>query len=227
MNDSLKRKAALAALDEVSDGMAIGLGTGSTVTHFIRELGNRVSEGLRVRAIATSLRSENLALEVGIPIVTFRECPQLDLTVDGADEVSPELHLVKGMGGALVREKIVASASRRVVIVVDDSKLVDYLGTRSPVPIEVVPFADDIVTYQLMEIGGDPRLRCSEGGKLFLSDNGNHIIDWHFGPIGDPALVERQLKAVPGVVDSGIFSDLADKVFVARDAALEILERSP
>ena len=225
MNDSLKYKAAVAALDEVTDGMAVGLGTGSTVTHFIRELGNRVRDGLKVTAIATSSQSETLALEVGIPIVTFQDQKELDLTVDGADEVSPELNLVKGLGGALVREKIVAVASRRLVIVVDDSKLVDQLGTRSPVPVEVVPFAADIVMHQLGAIGGQPRLRVMESGRPFVSDNGNFVVDWHFGPIIDPPMVERRLKSVWGVVDSGIFSDLADRVIVARGTGLEILDR--
>lgn len=224
-NDSLKREAAVAAMREVSDGMVLGLGTGSTVTHFIRELGDRVGMGLKVSAIATSVRSETLALEVGVPIITFKERQVLDLTVDGADEVSSELDLVKGLGGALVREKIVAKASHRVVIVVDGSKLVDHLGTRSPVPVEVVPFADDIVIHQLREIGGDPVLRPSAEGGPFVSDNGNHVVDWHFGPILDPPMVERQLKSVAGVVDSGIFSNLADTVIVARPNGLEILER--
>ena len=225
MNDSLKFKAAVAALDEVKDGMVVGLGTGSTVSHFIKELGNRVRDGLKVTAIATSLQSETLAIEVGVPIVTFQEQKALDLTVDGADEVSPELCLVKGLGGALVREKIVAAASRRLVIVVDETKLVDQLGTRSPIPVEVVPFAADIVMYQLGQIGGEPKLRVLPEGRPFVSDNGNFVVDWHFGPILDPALVERRLKSVSGVVDSGIFSELADRVIVARGTGLEFLDR--
>jgi ribose 5-phosphate isomerase A len=225
MNDSLKFKAAVAALDEVKDGMVVGLGTGSTVSHFIKELGNRVRDGLKVTAIATSLQSETLAIEVGVPIVTFQEQKALDVTVDGADEVSPELCLVKGLGGALVREKIVAAASRRLVIVVDETKLVDQLGTRSPIPVEVVPFAADIVMYQLDQIGGEPQLRVLPEGRPFVSDNGNFVVDWHFGPILDPALVERRLKSVSGVVDSGIFSELADRVIVARGTGLEFLDR--
>ncbi len=141
--------------------------------------------------------------------------------------MSPELYLVKGLGGALVREKIVAIASRRLVIVVDDSKLVDQLGTRSPVPVEVVPFAADIVMHQLGEIGGEPKLRVSAEGRPFVSDNGNFVVDWYFGPIVDPQFVERRLKSVSGVVDSGIFSDLADRVIVARETGLEFLDREP
>ena len=161
------------------------------------------------------------------PSLHFKSRKRWDLTVDGADEVSPELCLVKGLGGALVREKIVAVASRRLVIVVDDSKLVDQLGTRSPVPVEVVPFAAEIVMHQLSEIGGEPKLRVSAEGRPFISDNGNLLIDWHFGPIFEPQFVERRLKSVSGVVDSGIFSDLADRVIVARQTGLEFLDREP
>ena len=225
MNDALKYKAAMAALDEVESGMVLGLGTGSTVTHFIRELGARVRDGLEVSTIATSRQSEKLAQEVGVRVVTFAELKVLDITVDGADEVSPELHLVKGLGGALVREKIVAKASRRVVIVVDESKIVDQLGTRVPVPVEVVPFATDIVLHQLARIGGEPKVRV-EQGKPFVSDNGNHIVDWLFGPIPDPPSIEQQLKSVSGVVDSGIFSNVADRVIVAGVSGLRTLDRA-
>ena len=174
MNDSLKYQAAMAALDEVKPGMILGLGTGSTVTHYIRELGNRVRDGLKVKAIATSLRSEELAREGGVPIVSFADSKSIDLTVDGADEVSADLQLTKGLGGALVREKIVARASRRFVIVVDDSKLVDRLGTRSPIPVEVVPFAADIVAWDLQTIGGEPRLRMADGRSLRVGQRKSH-----------------------------------------------------
>lgn len=225
MNDALKHEAAVAALSEIADGMALGLGTGSTVNHFIRELGRRARSGLKVTAIPTSLQSERLAREAGLTIVSFREAPVLDVTVDGADEVAPDLSLIKGLGGALVREKIVATASHRLVIVVDDSKLVDQLGTRAPIPIEVVPFAVDVVIQRLTEIGGKPDLRRVAGDVPFVSDNGNHVIDWQFGPILDPPMVERRLKSVPGIVDSGIFSDLADTVIVAADTGIRRLER--
>jgi len=225
MNDSLKYKAAVAALDEVMPGMVLGLGTGSTVTHFITELGNRVRDGLRVRAIATSLRSETLAREMGVPIVTFAGEKTLDLTVDGADEVSSDLQLTKGLGGALVREKVVARRSKRFVIVVDESKLVDRLGTRSPIPVEVVPFAVDSVVYDLMTIGGEPRLRMSDD-EPFVSDNGNHVVDWHIGPLDDPAGLEQDLKLITGVVDSGLFSNMADRIIVAGSAGIRSLVRT-
>ena len=225
MNDSLKYRAAVAALDEVRAGMTLGLGTGSTVTHYIRELGRRVGEGLEVRAVATSLRSEALAREVGVPIVTFADVASLDLTVDGADEVSPQLDLTKGLGGALVREKVVARASERFVIVVDDSKIVDRLGTRSPIPVEVVPFASDVVSRRLRAIGGEPRLRRVDG-EPFVSDNGNHVVDWHVEPIDDAAVLERELKSVTGLVDSGLFSGMADRVIVAGASGVRSMERS-
>ena len=225
MNDSLKYKAAVAALDEVKAGMVLGLGTGSTVTHFITELGNRVRDGLGVRAIATSLRSETLALEVGVPIITFADEKTLDLTVDGADEVSSDLDLTKGLGGALVREKVVARRSKRFVIVVDDSKLVERLGTRSPIPVEVVPFAGDSVIYDLTSIGGGPRLRMSDD-EPFVSDNGNHVVDWYIGPLDDPAGLEQDLKLITGVVDSGLFANMADRVIVAGTSGVRSLERT-
>jgi ribose 5-phosphate isomerase A len=224
MSDSLKQQAALAALEEVRSGMVVGLGTGSTVTHFIAGLGARVRGGLAVRAIATSIRSETQARELGIPIITFADEKALDLTVDGADEVSSDLDLTKGLGGALVREKIVARASRRFVVVVDDSKKVDRLGTRSPIPVEVVPFAGDIVCWDLASIGGEPQLRIANGAP-FVSDNGNHVIDWHFGPIDEPAGLEQDLKLITGVVDSGLFSHMADRVIVAGAGGLESIER--
>src|SRR5262249_50603471 len=151
------------ALDEVRDGMVVGLGTGSTASHFIRELGRRVKDGLRVVAIPTSEASQNLAIECGITLTTFREHPRIDVTVDGADEVSPGLDLIKGLGGALVREKVVAHASKRVVIVVDESKLVNQLGERAPIPVEVAPFAVDVVASRLAALGGVAPVREKEG----------------------------------------------------------------
>ena len=225
MTDMLKHQAAVAALDEVADGMAVGLGTGSTVKHFIEELGARVRAGLQITAIATSEQSDRLAREVGIPIVGFEQHKVLDVTVDGADEVSPELDLLKGLGGALVREKIVAKASRRVVIVVDDSKLVDHLGTRAPIPVEVIPLAATLVADALREIGGESELRLCDGAR-FVSDNGNHMIDWRYGPLSEPASVEHRLRSMSGVVDSGIFAGLAHRVIVAGGEGLRDMVRS-
>jgi ribose 5-phosphate isomerase A len=224
MSDDLKRQAALAALDDIRNGMIVGLGTGSTALHFIRGLGSRVRAGLKVAGIPTSEESTRLAIEAGVPLTTFRDHAEIDVTVDGADEVSPELDLIKGLGGALVREKIVAHASRRVVIVVDETKLVERLGLKTVIPVEVIPFAIDRVIPQLKQWGGEAYAR-EKNGKPFLSDNGNAILDWHHGVIDQPAVLERQLKAIPGVIDSGIFANVAQCVIVASASGIRKIER--
>jgi ribose 5-phosphate isomerase A len=222
MSDEFKRQAAIAAVDEVQDGMVVGLGTGSTATHFIRELGAR---HLNIVAIPTSEASDRLAREVGIRLTNFSETPAIDVTVDGADEVSPQLDLIKGLGGALVREKVVALASRRVVIIVDETKLVQQLGSRSVVPVEVVPFAVDIVIRRLSDWGGRPQIRQKDG-KPFISDNGNLVLDWQHGPIENPTTLERQLKEITGVVDSGLFCGIANLVIVAGADGFRKLKRT-
>jgi ribose 5-phosphate isomerase A len=225
MTDDLKRLAARAALDEVRNGMIVGLGTGSTAAHFIRELGDRVRSGLQVAAIPTSENSRQLAEQSGIVLTTFKEHPTIDVTVDGADEVSPDLDLIKGLGGALVREKIVARASKRVVIVVDEAKLVDQLGRRTVIPIEVIPFAADLVMQQLTSWGGTAAVRCKDG-RPFVSDNDNQVVDWNHGVIRHPAELETRIKLIPGVVDSGIIARLAHRVISAGPSGICMLERS-
>jgi len=222
--DELKRQAAIAALDEIHGNMIVGLGTGSTASHFIRELGIRVRGGLRVIGIPTSEASRALAEEVGVPLTSLKEHPEIDVTVDGADEVSPQLDLIKGLGGALVREKIVAHASKRVIIVVDDSKMVGQLGMRAPIPVEVVPFAVDSVKLKLERWHGTSAIR-ERNGKAFISDNGNLILDWQYGRIENPFEVESRLKAITGIVDSGIFSRVAALVVVAEGTAIRKLTR--
>jgi ribose 5-phosphate isomerase A len=217
--DELKRQAAIAALDEIQDKMIVGLGTGSTASHFIRELGIRVRGGLRVIGIPTSEASRALAEEVGVPLTSLKDHPEIDVTVDGADEVSPELALIKGLGGALVREKIVAHASKRVIIVVDDSKMVGQLGMRAPIPVEVVPFAVDSVKLKLERWNGTAAVR-ERNGKAFISDNGNLILDWQYGRIENPFEVESRLKAITGIIDSGIFSRVAALVLVAEKSSV-------
>jgi ribose 5-phosphate isomerase A len=224
--DDLKRQAAIAALESVKDGMIVGLGTGSTASHFIRELGARVKGGLRVHGIPTSEESSRLAVDVGIPLITLRESAAIDVTVDGADEVSDGLDLIKGLGGALVREKVVAHASKKVIIVVDETKLTARLGYKAPVPVEVVPFAVDVVRAQLVQWGGEAKLREKEG-KPFLSDNGNLILDWWHGPIDQPWALEKQVKGVTGVVDSGIFARVASEVVAATSGGIRRLVRQP
>ena len=207
MSDELKRQAARAALEEIRDGMIVGLGSGSTSSIFIRELG---SAKLKVLGIPTSEESRSIAEEVGVKLTTFKDHPQIDVTVDGADEVSPALDLTKGLGGALVREKIVAHASKRVVIIVDESKLVERLGMKTVIPVEVIPLAVPRVLLQL------PGAHIREkNGQTFITDNGNIILDWKRDPIDDPAALEKQLKSMTGVVDSGIFAGVASCVIVA------------
>jgi ribose 5-phosphate isomerase A len=218
MNDDLKRQAALAAVEEIRDGMIVGLGSGTTAAIFIRELGKA---GLKILGVPTSQESTRIAQEVGVSLTTFKDHPELDLTIDGADEVSSQLDLIKGLGGALVREKIVAHASRRVVIIVDESKLVDRLGVRTPIPVEVIPMAVPRILIQLKE----GRIR-EKNGQPFVSDNGNVIVDWNHGPIEDPAHLEKQLKMMTGVVDSGIFAGVANCVIVAGSGGVRKLYRS-
>jgi ribose 5-phosphate isomerase A len=220
-SDELKRQAALRALEEIRDGMVVGLGTGSTASHFIRELGRA---RLKVVGIPTSEQSRKLAEECGVRLTTFNEHPRLDVTVDGADEVSPALDLIKGLGGALVREKIVAHASKRFVVVVDDSKLVGQLGSKTVIPVEVIPLAVPCVLLKLNELGGDGRIR-ERNGQPFVSDNGNTIVDWQHGVIDNPAALEKQLKSITGVVDSGIFAHAANCVIVAGAEGIRTLLR--
>ena len=217
MSDELKRQAARAALEEIRDGMIVGLGSGSTSSIFIRELG---SAKLKVLGIPTSEESRRIAEEVGVKLTTFKDHRQIDVTVDGADEVSPGLDLTKGLGGALVWEKIVAHASKRVVIVVDESKLVERLGMKTAIPVEVIPLAVPRVLLQL------PGAHIREkNGQTFITDNGNIILDWKRGPIDDPAALEKELKSMTGVVDSGIFAGVASCVVVAGSSGVRKLAK--
>jgi ribose 5-phosphate isomerase A len=202
------------ALGLVEPGMLVGLGSGRAASAFVRALGARVAGGLQVRGVATSDATARLAREMGIPLVGLEE-GILDLTVDGADEVDPRLDLIKGYGGALVRERIVATASRRRVILVGAEKLVPVLGSRGRLPVEVIPFAIPPVTRTLAGLGYRPTLRTGDGAP-FVSDNGNWIVDCGVRPIEAPADFARDLRAIPGVVDAGLFLGLADLVLVAE-----------
>ena len=214
--DALKRAAAEAAVELVEDGMVVGLGSGSTAAFAIEALGRRHRQGLRFIGIPSSERTAALATSAGIPLTSFAEHRQVDLTIDGADEVERgTLNLIKGLGGALLREKIVAAASRRLAIIVDGSKLVDRLGTRAPVPVEVVAFGQEATRAALEVLGASARLRVSPAGKPFVTDGGNRILDCSFGPITDPARLEERIGRIVGVVESGLFIGRADPVFVA------------
>lgn len=204
------------ALDLIKDGDVIGLGSGRAASAFIRLLGDRVSEGLRVRGVPTSRTSEELAREVGVPIVPLADGLPLSLTVDGADEFDPALNLIKGYGRALVREKVVAAASRRLVILVGKKKSVRTLGERGRLPVEVLPFALPLCQARISELGLTP-VPCAMAGQLYITDNGNNILDCQTGPIADPAALEAQLRAVPGVVGTGLFLGMADVVLVGDE----------
>ncbi len=192
----------------------IGIGSGTTAAYFIRALGARVrDEGLRVSGIATSVASEELARSVGIPLLLPASGLRLDFTVDGADEITPELHLIKGGGGKLFREKVIASASRFLLVVADSTKPVPVLGAM-PLPVEVVPFAAPWVSDQIATLGGSP-LRREKNGEPYLTDQGNWILDCHFGAIPDPVALDRELKNIPGVLENGLFLGLAKLAVVA------------
>ena len=222
--DEEKRQVAIAAAEYVRGGMALGLGSGSTVYFFLEELGRRVTAGLDVVGIPTSERTAALARDFGIPLATFDQRQELDLAVDGADEVDPALNLIKGHGGALLREKIIAMAARRLVIVVDSSKLSQALGTSMTLPVEVVPFAGPLAQQRLAALGARPDLRIDEGGKPYLTDNGNWILDCAFAPMADPARLEAEINRVPGVMENGLFIGLASEVLVARSGSVERLK---
>ena len=204
-----------AVTDYVKDGMRVGLGTGSTAYHAINKIGELVEDGMSLTCVATSVKSRSQALGLGIEVVDLNEVPYLDLTIDGADEVSPEMYLVKGLGGALLMEKVVAAASKALVIVVDESKLVDTLGTRSPLPVEVLRFGHTKTAAALARLGCEPVLRMS-GDEPFATDCGNLIYDCGFGPIDKPHWLEAAVNTVPGVIDNGLFLDVATTVLVSR-----------
>jgi ribose 5-phosphate isomerase A len=223
-----KRAAACAAVELVTDGMIVGIGTGSTATCAIHALADRMRAGLRVLGIPSSERSAALAASLGIPLTTFADHPRIDLTIDGADEVERgTLNLIKGHGGALLREKIVAVASRRLAIIVDGTKLVDQLGERSAVPVEVVAFGYEAARGRLEALGATVVLRCTSEGKPFCTDSGNRILDCNFGLIADPATLEEEIGRIVGVVECGLFVGLADVVFIGDGAGVTRLERSP
>lgn len=211
-----QKSAAEYAVCYIESGMVVGLGTGSTAAFAVRRIGQLLRTGRlrRIRAVPTSRAVEALAREQGIPLTTLERDSAIDVTIDGADEVDPQLNLIKGLGGALLHEKVVAWASRCEIIVVDETKLVDRLGTRAPLPVEVVPCAQAVVARALAELGAEPVLRRQDSEPV-RTDEGNVILDCRFESIDDPWALERAIDAIPGVVEQGLFLGLADMVVVA------------
>lgn len=227
--EELKQRAAVLAADAIQEGMVVGLGTGSTVAFLLDEIARRRAAGewQEIRCIPTSSRTADRAVELGIPLTDLTHSPRVDLTIDGADEFNPELDLIKGMGGALLREKIVAAASPRLIIIVDESKRVDRLGTRSPLPVEVDPFGAAVQMEFLHSLGSEPTLRTLAGKEPLVTDGGNWIIDCRFPDgIVDPAALEIQLNNQPGIIENGLFVGRATEVIVASEKGTEVVTRT-
>src|SRR5450631_2526731 len=218
--DELKRQAAARALEHVRDGMKLGLGTGSTAKHFVELLGARVRAGLHVIGVPTSEATRADAARCGIPLTTLDDIDRLDLTVDGADEIDPSLNAIKGGGGALLREKIVAAASDRMIVIADDTKWVDVLG-RFPLPVEVIPFGLAVTqraigkTFAQSGNSGQMVVRKGRDGHVFVTDGGHWIIDAHLGRIADAPRLAERLASIPGVVEHGLFIVLVSSVMLA------------
>jgi ribose 5-phosphate isomerase A len=228
--DGLKRQAAARALEHVRDGMRLGLGTGSTAKHFVELLGERVRAGLAVIGVPTSEATRTDAVRCGIPLTTLDDIDRLDLTVDGADEIDPSLNLIKGGGGALLREKIVAAASDRMIVIADDTKSVDVLG-RFPLPVEVVPFGLAATRRAMARafaesgVSGQMMVRKRQDSHVFVTDGGHWIVDAHLGQIPDAPRLAGLLTSIPGVVEHGLFIGLASTAVLAGSQGIRVVER--
>jgi ribose 5-phosphate isomerase A len=221
--NALKLQAARKAVEFVEDGMVLGLGTGSTTRLAVDEIGKLVKDGYRLVGVPTSIETERQARALGIPLSTLEEVGRLDLTIDGADEVDPQFRLIKGLGGALLREKMVAFYSKREIIIVDDSKVVDVLGVKTPLPVEVVQFGHRRTRAALEELGCTAKLRGGE--QPFVTDNGNYIYDCKFDAINDPEGMDSKIGSLPGVVENGLFIGLATSIVIGTERGAIIRER--
>ena len=221
-NEIEKEATGRAGANLVKDGDIVGLGTGSTTYFAVVALGERVKAGLKILAIPTSIATADLAHAVGIRLTTLDEHPEIDITIDGADEVDPKLNLIKGGGGALLREKVVASVTKKMVVVADSAKIVLVLG-KFPLPVEVIPFARAVVENKIAALGALPKLRMKPDGSPYLTDNGNQILDCSFGKIADPPALALTLSNIPGIVEHGLFIGLARLVLVGRGTSVEEL----
>jgi len=219
IRDQEKQAAAREAVKLVEPGSIVGLGSGSTATYAVRFVAERVRQGLEITAMPTSLKTKQLAEQLGIPLTTLEEHLQIDIDIDGADEIDPHLNLIKGGGGALLREKIIASASKRFVVVADSGKLVPCLG-KFPLPVEVIPFAQPIVKTRIEALGAKVSLRQYAYGNPYVTDEGHHILDCTFGRIEDPPALARKLHEIPGVVEHGLFIGMAELALVGKDGGV-------
>jgi ribose 5-phosphate isomerase A len=223
--DELKAAAAETAAAQLHDGMIVGLGTGSTAAFAIDAIGRRVKAGLKIIGVPTSERTTEQATALGIPLAPVEEYEWIDVTIDGADEVElGTLNLIKGRGGALLREKIVASSTKKLIIIVDESKLVHRLGEHDPIPVEVVSFGWETTERRLQRIGGNPVLRKGSDGKIFVTDGGHYILDCKFGALPEAADTERRLNSTVGVVEHGMFLGMAGMVIVGGSGGIRVLE---
>jgi ribose 5-phosphate isomerase A len=225
-SDQEKKLAARASVQFVRDGDVVGLGSGSTAAYAVQFLGERIRDGLKIRGIPTSAQTQKLATYVGIPLTTLDEVQQIDVTIDGADEFDPELRLIKGGGGALLREKIIASATQQEIITADSSKQVSVLG-KFPLPVEVIRFSEAIVSEKISGMGATVQLRKDRAGEPFITDEGHHILDCHFGQIPDPPALAHTLSVIPGVVEHGLFINLANVVLLGKGSEVLELRRKP
>lgn len=225
--DKLKQKAAHRAVNFVESGMIVGLGTGSTTSFAVVRIAERIKSGdlKDIVGIPTSIRTEKLARDLDIPLATLDEQPQIDVTIDGADEVDPELNLIKGGGGALLREKVVAQASHTNIIIVDESKLSECLGTHWALPVEVIPFAAQTEANFLQSLGASVSVRNVEKGQPYTTDQNNYILDANFGPMSDPDALAAELNERAGIIEHGLFLDLASEVIVAAEDGIRHLKR--
>ena len=221
--EALKKKAGDFAASFVKSQMIVGLGEGSTAVYATRKIGETYQSGeiTDIQCIPCSKNVETIAKSLGLPVSTLDEYPEIDITIDGADEVDPDLQLIKGGGGALLREKIVATASKREIIIVDPRKLSDFLGEKWAVPIEIIPFSVRPVLNALQELGGRPEIRTNQENQNFITDENNYIVDCNFGLIKDPGKLSRQLKSIPGIVEHGLFIDLATDLVIASPDGIE------
>jgi ribose 5-phosphate isomerase A len=220
--ESAKILAAQRSLEFVQDGMVVGLGSGSTATQFIKLLGEKVKRGLKIRGIPSSKASEDLARSLSIPIIDFRQSAEIDVAIDGADEIGPHLALMKGGGGALLREKIVASAAKRFIVVADSSKIVRRLG-KFPLPVEVIPLAGPLVEKKILALGIRPKVRQAKSGGNYITDEGNLILDCECGEIQDPDALAAAIRAMVGVVEHGLFLNMAEMALVADGAEVKTI----